>query len=120
MRRHRFLLFPAGAPGAGLLLLRLSVTIFLATYPAGRFAKDDWQPFAFYLLAFAIGTGLRTRSAATIAMILAVVAFAAGGPDLNGAFIAHAIDALVLAIVGPGAFSLDARLFGRTTVRLPD
>lgn len=120
MRRHRFLLFPAGAPGTGLLLLRLSVTIFLATYPMGRFGRDAWQPFAFYLLAFAVGTGLRARSAATIAMILAIVALIAERPELHGAFIANAIDALVLALVGPGAFSLDSRLFGRTTVRLPD
>lgn len=120
MRRHRFLLFPAGAPGIGLLLLRFSVMIFLATYPMGRFPKDAWQPFAFYLLAFAIGTGLRARSAATITMILAVVAFIAERPVLHGAFIAHAIDAFVLALCGPGAFSLDSRLFGRTTVRLPN
>lgn len=96
------------------------MTIFLVTYPAGRFDSEDWQPFAFYLIAIMVGAGLRMRSAATVAAALAVVAFVSTRPDLHGEFIAHAIDAFVLAIVGPGAFSLDARLFGRTTVRLPD
>ena len=29
------------------------------------------------------------------------------------------IDAFALAMIGPGAFSVDARLFGRATITLP-
>ncbi len=33
---------------------------------------------------------------------------------------AHGLDALVLAMTGPGAYSIDSLLFGRSTFVLPD
>jgi uncharacterized membrane protein YphA (DoxX/SURF4 family) len=120
MKSHRFLLFPGGAPGTGLFLLRVSVVIFLASHPIGRFAPASLVSMAFYALAILMGIGLRMRTAAVLTVVVAIYAFFQDHAALPSVAIAHGIDALVLAICGPGALSLDARLFGRTTVRMHD
>jgi len=48
-----------------------------------------------------------------------VLAVRTGGTP--GAFLVlHGIDALALALLGAGAYSVDARLFGRRVIRLDD
>jgi putative oxidoreductase len=119
MKQHRFLLYPAGAPGIGLLILRLSVAAFLLTHALVTF--EPFSPEAVLLIGLAclIGLGVWTRTISIISATIAVWLGANCEMALMSGLAAHGLDAVVLAICGPGAFSFDARLFGRATVHLP-
>lgn len=110
--------FPAGGAGAGLLLLRLAVAAHLL-----HAALDAGRPLPWWWLALlALATGLLLLGLLTP---LAAGAAAAGHlPWLatpHGAVAAIGIAcALALLLLGPGAYALDARLFGRRRLLLPD
>jgi len=119
MQRHRFLLYPAGAPGTGLLLLRTSVVLFLLSISFERWSSTSAPALCLDSLAVLIVIGLWTRTVACLSVCL-IAAFVLSGSFPASAMlpIAHGIDALIIVIVGPGAFSMDARLFGRRTLTL--
>jgi hypothetical protein len=119
MKRHRFLLYPAGMPGTGLLILRASIFIFLLSLSADSFVSVSLAAIVIDMIACLVGLGLLTRTAAC--MSVAVAGFeCAVGQIISTGLLAHILDAVVLTICGPGAFSLDAKLFGRTTVHMPN
>ena len=113
-------IFSGGAAGAALLLMRIATaaTLLLATLHA--LPPDAWQVFVAALLALGLFVGLFTRVAGGLgALLLAVLAMRVGGAA--GGFLAlHGIQALALALLGAGAYSIDARLFGRRVIRLDD
>jgi hypothetical protein len=108
-------MFPEGGPGAGLLLLRLSVALPLLLYPSGG-------PLMHALLALtAIGLclGVLTPLLAVVCGLFSFYDFMVmGGATLPEAGI-KLLAAGALALLGPGAHSVDARLFGRRVVTLP-
>jgi len=102
-------MFPVGFPGAALLVLRACIAASLAgiAFPTG------WQHWAFLWLLILICIGLFTP-------FVCVVAVAAVFSDLAQhqfgnmtQFMIVTAAALAYAFLGPGAYSLDARLFGR-------
>jgi uncharacterized membrane protein YphA (DoxX/SURF4 family) len=115
-------MFPPGLPGAALLLLRASVAMALAvqTYAHGP-ALAGWAPPAALLISLAISVGYLTPLAAAAAFVFqALLAFAfAAGVDAALVSIVFCADATALALLGPGAYSLDSRRFGRRLVVLP-
>jgi hypothetical protein len=110
-----FSAFPSGAPGVGLLLLRASVVIGLITLtPSAGILVVAATALA---SAFVIG-GLATpcvSAAISIWSLLAIVT--AATTWLSG--VLTCVCATALALLGPGAYSIDARLFGWNRVRLP-
>lgn len=110
-----FSMFPEGGPGAGLLLLRQSVALSLLLHPPGG-------PLIHALLALpAIGlcVGLLTPLLAAVCCLFSFYDFMVmGGATLPEACI-KLLAAGALALLGPGAHSLDARLFGRRVITLP-
>ncbi len=115
-----FFAFPRGVAGVALLLLRLSVVAFLVAGPAmqGDFGPL-WPPFL-YILAILLVVGIWTRVAAVLCIAgAALVAWPLGSMAWLPFFI-HALDAATLALIGPGAYSIDAISFGRRTMHLPD
>lgn len=125
--------FPARAPGAGLLLLRMAIgaTLVAQAMPGLSGAQDPrLSSLACCLLALVSGAslivGFLTRIVAAIAATLVTSATllsltsSSVGPlrsypsDLNMIVVAVAI-----ALLGPGAISLDAALFGRRKVIIP-
>ena len=115
-----FSMFPPGLPGTALLLLRLSVafTVLLHGY-----ARREVLAFAalagFLLLAMALIVGFLTP---IVALLVMAVQFAApwGLGMTNTGFVTVSIlNALALALLGPGAYSFDALRFGRRVVDLP-
>lgn len=105
--------FPGRAVGGGLLLLRLSAALSLLSERDVGGARL-WLAC---LLATALILGLRTRLAAALNLGLALIVF----PDNGGLVIAfaHMLATAALVLAGPGAFSVDAMIFGRRTIRLP-
>jgi uncharacterized membrane protein YphA (DoxX/SURF4 family) len=133
MRVQRlFTTFPSGAPGFGILLLRLAVAavlvehagacLFDAGASSGAWIVGVLAAAAAVLLALGFLTPLSAASAVVIAAGLALrvlpspsrSAFGAGATTL-----AVTLAAAALSLLGPGGFSVDAALFGRREITIP-
>jgi hypothetical protein len=116
--RSGLALFPGGSVGAGLLMLRVSVAVSTLLL-AAEFTPATYIPqFIGVLFGLALCAGFQTRIAAGLSLVAPLLCvIAATAPGLSAV---HSISAAALAMTGPGAFSVDARLFGRRTVTLPD
>lgn len=114
--RRLFSTFAYGLPGVGLLLMRLVVGISLIANGIQKFQTGQSIELAtLNLLAVGDGVlliaGLWTPIAGCLVSILAVWGFLAQNASLCPIILSATIGA-GLALVGPGAWSMDAWLFG--------
>ncbi len=117
--KQLFSAYPAGLAGAALLLFRFSLGLFLATSASEILSLNHWPALLLDGLAIMLGFGIATRSVAGFVAVGAAIALLLGACATPALLLPHAIDAVALALIGPGAFSIDARLFGRATIHLP-
>ena len=117
-----FSTFPDGWPGFGLLLLRLGIGIALIYFGAVRLLVEIPEPttVAQNLIAAAAGifllAGLWTPIIGTLAALDQMgiaLSFQFSGQDGKWICIFLAVLSASVAMLGPGAMSIDARLFGR-------
>ena len=118
-------MFPHGGPGIGLLLLRMAA--------AAMFALNILHPFQFSspalywlvvsliaLISLALIVGFLTPILAVIACLASVANLFLADQTLNFVYILRILTTASLAFLGPGAYSVDAKLFGfRVTVVPP-
>jgi hypothetical protein len=114
-------MFPAGLAGVGLLLVRFSVAamLLMEAFPADRTNAPVWQiagaSFVGLLICLGIFTPLATVLCGSIELAELV--------SLRGVGALHVFFALVLTValglLGPGAFSMDAKRFGRRLLVAP-
>jgi uncharacterized membrane protein YphA (DoxX/SURF4 family) len=108
-------MFPTGTAGAALFLLRTVVAVNLLWEGTAHWAlvTSAWVFAAFVVPALCLGLGLLTPYVAIIASLIQLVA--AFEEDGRHAFHlgCSILSAVVVAALGPGAYSVDARLFGR-------
>jgi uncharacterized membrane protein YphA (DoxX/SURF4 family) len=116
-----FSTFPCGLPGAGLMLLRAVVALPLihagwetVSSPAPS-AVDVVLAVAALLLLIGLWTPI---AGALVALIQLGLAWS--HPGAPWPFVHAAVLGAALAMLGPGGCSLDARLFGRKTIQIPD
>jgi hypothetical protein len=109
-----FSMFPRGAPGVALLLLRLSLAVELLLnphYEAGpSLSLPDMGRYAAVLL---LVSGLFTPLAAGLGALITLL------QHIGSSFIVDCmilVNATILGLIGPGAYAIDARLFGRRRV----
>ena len=113
--RRLFSTFANGAPGVGLLLLRAAAAAALIA-PAVHMAEgaaSDVGVVASVLSAadgLLLGVGLWTPVAGAIGALMALLHAASSAPSAGDLMLAPVSAAL--ALLGPGAWSIDARLFG--------
>ncbi|MGJ7506403.1 hypothetical protein [Variovorax sp. GT1P44] len=103
-----------------LLALRASVTLALLIDILGQgHGMSQWVEGAGLLLSVAVCAGYLTPVAAVMALVFHVLIWWLQGID--SAFVASIVllDALALALLGPGAYSVDSYRFGRRVVVLP-
>jgi uncharacterized membrane protein YphA (DoxX/SURF4 family) len=116
--------FPDGWPGISILFLRFGAGLPLV-YDGitGLFATAQFIPFVRELLAVGTGVlllaGLWTPVSGTLAAILQLWVAFSGVDHLRAVLLVAALGA-ALAMLGPGAWSVDARLFGRKRVYIPN
>ena len=117
-------MFPNGWPGRGLLLLRLGVGIVLVHDGlAELLSASQWHEIVRQLLATGAGILLLIGSFTPIAGALVVVVelwTAVSRADNLRTCIGLAVVGAALAMLGPGIWSLDARLFGRKRIDIGD
>ncbi|HWC17532.1 MAG TPA: TQO small subunit DoxD [Terriglobales bacterium] len=125
--------FPDGWPGAGLMLLRAAGGTVLITQAATYFSnrhEPGFLPAVVVSAVIVVGVllliGLLTRAVAVLAALVGISTifawFPGSGVDSLDARMTAALSAVIaLSIVclGPGALSLDARLFGRREIIIP-
>ena len=112
-----FSMFPNGWPGNGLLILRLTVGFFLVHDGVATVLERVFRgPTMFAIPGAAAGAllvvGLWTPVAGAIAALCGVVVFAAAPAHPRDTLLV-ALVAAALAMLGPGVWSVDCRLFGR-------
>ncbi len=128
-----FFAFPNGLPGAGLLLLRAAVSL-TGVYEAHLLLTTLAVPL---ILLIALNVAVFTAMVCILIGFATPIASLSLGIGAASALILTmspwpsftqsevillnlAIMAVVNAAVGPGAFSVDARLFGRRELTFPD
>ena len=115
-------MFPRGAPGVGLLLLRVFLGAEIASnVEPGTSGLNLVLVGALLACALAILVGIATPIAAILAILIEMI-----DPNTHFARIslhsfAPPVIGIALALLGPGAFSVDARWFGRRLMQFgPD
>ena len=125
--------FPGGRPGIGLLLLRVAVGLaaaaggaFYFSGPSGSSSEKSILGAALIIGGVLLATGFLTPIAGLVIGIcfLGIALSWLPAPawflhDVKLMAFAMIISAIALALLGPGAFSLDGRLFGRREIVIP-
>ncbi len=117
-----FSTFPDGWPGCGLLLLRIAGSLPLlivgtAKLWGGPVDAALWVRLITCLLAVLILAGLWTPFAASLQVIVEGM-FAFAGTSFEWTHLIHALVGASLVMLGPGSWSIDARLYGRKRIEL--
>jgi len=111
-------MFPTGLPGLALLLLRGSVAIAFVV-ASFRQEPPGWLQATAIILAIGLLAGYLTPIVAVAAVFVHAFVWFGLGLDATTWAVVASLDAVALALVGPGAYSIDAYLFGRRVVVLP-
>jgi hypothetical protein len=114
-----FSMFPWGAPGFALLLLRLSVAASILLSVQSGAHREAWILAPALVLFTTLCVGFLTPIAALLAVPVYLI-------EIDSLRVASAevltpvLQAIALSLLGPGSCSIDAYLFGRRVVVLPE
>jgi len=108
-------MFPAGVPGVALLLLRVGVA---ATIFATGWNSRMRAPFLLLLVLHCLFLclGIFTPVLAALGCVFELVSAVFMNDHSIVAVFSPSLDAAAVAMLGPGAYSLDARRFGRRVI----
>ena len=115
-----FSMFPLGRPGIALLLMRVALAVMLVDSVARPLIHRDspWFSLAPVVVAIALCIGFVTPVFAALSVLLEVTIWATSRGAIEAVHVCAVMVAVALAMLGPGGYSLDARLFGRRQVIL--
>jgi len=103
--------------GIALALMRLAVTLTLLAQWHRHPSANHFAALGFMgVLAVCLCAGLLTRLGATLAAVASLLGLFTGSPAEAVTLAAATLQAIALALLGPGAYSVDARLFGHRLV----
>jgi hypothetical protein len=110
-----FSMFPQGGPGVALFLLRLSVAaMFLMNLENHQwFVSGALRFLVIGLISLLLILGFLTPIATVLVGLVAAASLLIGFDSDRYIYAFTIVDAVALALLGPGAYSVDARMFGR-------
>ena len=115
-----FSMFPTGMAGIALVLLRLSVAVMLLMlgYPRGGSNSSIWAFAGLAVLAafFFLGALTPILCVVVCGIEIAAIFLLKNVDTIHMLF--SIVDTAALGLLGPGGYSLDARIFGRRRVIL--
>jgi hypothetical protein len=116
-----FSMFPLGAPGVALLLLRISVAGIFIFRLSTWFTTllPHWVFFGAAILAAFVGIGFLTPILAALFALFELLTPLITSQTDMARLIFDVLIACALALLGPGAYSVDAWLYGRRVVTVP-
>jgi putative oxidoreductase len=115
-----FSMFPRGWPGVALLLLRASVlSALLFQDHDQRQQLIVWMHGFAIVLSVALAVGYQTPIIAVMGLLFHGLIWARLGIGSIAEVTIISLDAMALALLGPGAYSLDSYRFGRRVLILP-
>ena len=115
-------MFPQGAPGFALLLLRISVAAIFLTSIANQSLVSSVPLVCagVFLISGSLSIGFLTPYLSVVSFVSGVAILLLNPHSYSVVQVALLFNAAALALLGPGAYSVDARLFGlRVTVLRP-
>jgi hypothetical protein len=110
-----FSMFPTGAAGIALFILRLSAAAALLFYGT-RHPAPLWTVFVPALPASALCLGFITPYASGMGCLMELATLIRFEDQPAFPIIISILNSAALGMLGPGAYSLDARIFGRRIV----
>jgi uncharacterized membrane protein YphA (DoxX/SURF4 family) len=119
--RRLFGTFPTGAPGCGLVLLRVVAALSLQADASGQLVLTQHASIpgvALILLSLALLAGLFTPVVALLAAAIETAMLGVSASASIALMLQGSVICVALALLGPGSYSLDARLFGSRVVVL--
>jgi uncharacterized membrane protein YphA (DoxX/SURF4 family) len=114
-------MFPTGIAGVALFVLRCSVAINLIVDGTanGVLVKPVWLLLGLAVPASLLCLGLMTPYCAAFGCLIQLGALFAVAGNSKFHLVLSILNIGVVAILGPGAYSVDARIFGRRLLVVP-
>ena len=117
-------MFPRGGPGLGLLLLRTATAAMFVLNVAHHVNFSSpalyWAVVSLIvMISFSLCLGFLTPFLAVVACATAVANFVLASQPDNFVFILRMLTSAALIFLGPGAYSVDAKLFGLRVTIVP-
>jgi uncharacterized membrane protein YphA (DoxX/SURF4 family) len=110
--------FPAGLSGAAILILRGAAALLMVFTSMHFDAFSKLTQLGSVLVAILLVLGLFTRLAALACAALTMATAVIVRGDQEAILCLLALNALALAFLGGGAYSVDARMFGRRVITM--
>lgn len=121
-----FSAFPGGWPGLGLLLLRGLVGITLITQILSYVGSTKLSVLSLVvtalvlIIASCLLAGFMTPLAAMVVGLGAIALAVSSFIETNQTVLNVIVLTTAIGLLGPGAFSIDARMFGRREILIPN
>ena len=113
--------YPDAAAGIALVLLRLACA-WIAFLVIARLPFPQFSPNASIVVSVAfaltLAVGFGTRIVAFVLAAATIASACMTGSDSELTMIARGCGCAALGLLGPGAYSIDANVFGRRVIRL--
>jgi hypothetical protein len=116
-------MFPTGLPGAALFLLRISVIgmLFDSTVQSSSTGNTSpWRTAALALISLLLFCGVFTPIASVLSIILEAIYWPVWDSLKSFEFCLQALVMIALFLLGPGAYSIDSKMFGRRIILPPE
>jgi hypothetical protein len=112
-------MFPAGLPGIALLLLRITIAGLLLVSALTNESVGDitpWKAIALGITSILLCLGVLTPLATVLSIVIEAMYFPGSDEFGSANLILHILVSVAMFLLGPGAYSLDSKMFGRRLI----